>query len=158
MEFVDFVSESSQIKAKFQELERHLGNMKTRKTITNYSAGDFLIRVKNSSMAGKTNLSLQSTKFIYAIAKTLAEEGFLSEVNLKEGILTAKLTQAHKKPVLMDLRLVSKPGLRVYRNIKELKLRKAGSSILILSTPQGIMSHKKAIKSNLGGEVIAEIW
>ncbi len=132
--------------------------MKSRKTITNYPAGDFLIRVKNSSMAGRTELALQSTKFIYAIANSLKEEGILSEVKLEEGVITAKIAQSHKKPVLMDLRLISKPGLRVYRNIAELKSRKAGSSILILSTPKGIMSNKKAIKQNIGGEVIAEVW
>lgn len=132
--------------------------MKTRRTITNYPAGDFLIRIKNSSMARRTELSLRSTKFIFSIANALKEEGYLNEVKLVEGELTVKIAQAHKKPVLMDLRLVSKPGLRVYKSIAELKLRKAGSSILLLSTPSGIMSNKKAIKANIGGEVIAEIW
>ncbi len=132
--------------------------MKSRKTTTNYPAGDFLIRVKNSSMARRTELSLASTKFIYALAKNLKEEGFLGEIKLEKGILTAKIAQSHKKPVLMDLRLVSKPGLKIYKSISKLKSRKVESSILILSTPKGIMSNKKAIKQNIGGEVIAEIW
>ncbi|SRR5258708_28792505 len=130
----------------------------SRKTITNYPGGDFLIRVKNSSMARKTELSLPSTKYIYAIANALKDEGFLSEVKLNEGILTVKIAQSHKEPVLVNLRLISKPGLRIYKSVDELKLRRQGSSILILSTPKGIMSGRKAIKSSVGGEVIAEIW
>jgi small subunit ribosomal protein S8 len=159
LEYADYVFGNLPIREKFLELERRRGDyMKIRRTITNYPAGDFLIRVKNSSMARRAELSLRSTKFIHAIANALKVEGYLSEVKLAEGTLTAKIAQSHKKPVLMDLRLISKPGLRVYRSIAELKSRKAGSSILILSTPKGIMSNKKAIKANIGGEVIAEIW
>jgi len=109
-------------------------------------------------MAGRQSLSLRSTKFIHAIANCMKEEGYLSDVKLDTGTISAKIAQYHKKPVLMDLRLISKPGLRVYKSISELKARKAGSSILILSTPHGIMSNKKAIKVNTGGEVIAEVW
>jgi small subunit ribosomal protein S8 len=132
--------------------------MKSRKTVTNYPAGDFLIRIKNSAMARRVDLSLSSTKFIYAISQCLKKEGILSEVKLNEGVLTVKISQWHKEPVLMDLKLVSKPGLRVYKSIDELKARKAGSSTLILSTPKGILSLKNAIKENVGGEVIVEIW
>lgn len=126
--------------------------------MVNYTAGDFLIRVKNAARADRTDLTVNSTKLVKAIAECLKTEGFLSEVSVNEGKLTAKIAISHKKPVLMDLTLISKPGLRVYRNIDELKLRKKGSSILILTTPKGIISNKKAIKENVGGEVIAEIW
>ncbi len=132
--------------------------MKKRSVVTNYSAGDFLIRIKNSAMAGRTELNLANTKFISAIAKALKDEGYLSEVKLDKGILTVKIAQAHKKPILGNLKLISKPGLRVYQSIDKLKSRKAESSILVLSTPKGIMSNAKAIKNNVGGEVIAEVW
>ena len=127
-------------------------------TTTNYNAGDFLIRIKNLGLARKTELSLSSTKFIYKIAECLKEEGYLQEVKLEDKILTVKLAQAHKKPVLVDLKLVSKPGFRIYKNIDQIKARKARASILILSTPKGIMSGQKAIKENVGGEVIVQVW
>ena len=117
-----------------------------------------MIRIKNSARASRTEITMHSTKLIHAIANALKEEGFLSEVNVTDGIITVKLAYSHKKPVLMDLKLVSNPGLRVYNNLDKLKARKVRSSILILSTPKGVMSHKKAIKSMNGGEVIAEIW
>ena len=59
----------------------------------------------------------------------------------------------------MDLKLVSKPGLRKYMGVDEIKSRKrARSTFLILSTPQGVMSSREAYKKNIGGEVIVEIW
>jgi len=127
-------------------------------TVTNYRAGDFLIRVKNACLAGRSELSVQSTKLVHAIAKCLEKEGYLNDVKLEKGLLTVKIAMSHKKPVLMDLRLISKPGLRIYSNVDEIKSRKAASSILILSTPKGIMSNKNAVKENIGGEVLAEIW
>ncbi len=126
-------------------------------TFSNYRAGDFLIRLKNISMAGKDEFSVSSTKLIHALAICLKEEGFLQDIALADGILTVKVARAHKTSVLNDLRLISKPGLRIYRSVDELKLRKARSSTLILSTPKGIMSLAKAIKNNTGGEVIAEV-
>ena len=126
--------------------------------MVNYPAGDFLIRIKNSSMARRTELSLRSTKLIHSIANCLKKEGFLSDVALDKGMLTVKIAQSHKAPVLVDLRLVSKPGLRIYKGVDELKARKARSSFLILSTPKGVVAQSDAIKNNTGGEVIAEIW
>lgn len=131
---------------------------KPKNTFSNYRVGDFLIRVKNASMATLDEVLMPSTKLIHAVANALKEEGYLNEVVVNEGIITVKLTYSHKKPLLTDLKLVSNPGLRVYANVDKLKARKARSSFLILSTPKGIMSHKKAIKNMTGGEVIAEIW
>ena len=130
-------------------------NMKN--TFSNYRAGDFLIRVKNASMAGKIEVSLPSTKLVHSLAKSLKDEGYLSEVKLEKGMLTVKVAQAHKKPVLMDLKVISKPGLRVYKSVDEIKARKAESSMLILLTSKGVLSDKKAMKENVGGEVVAEI-
>lgn len=125
---------------------------------SNYRAGDFLIRVKNAGRAQNAEVSVPVTKMVRAIANSLKEEGYLTEVSEKDGILTVKLAISHKKPVLMDLKLVSTPGLRVYADIDKLKARKVRSSSLILTTPKGIMSQRKAIKQNTGGEVIAEVW
>lgn len=132
--------------------------MKSRKTITNYPAGDFLIRLKNIAMSNKSDVTVSSTKFIHALAEALKDEGFLQEVKLEEGILKVKLAVSHKSPVLTDLKLISKPGLRVYATHDKIAERKLRSSILLLSTPKGIMSNYKAVKNNLGGEVIAEVW
>lgn len=125
--------------------------------MTNYEVGDFLIRVKNAAMAGIKEVSLKKTNLVLAVAKTLVDEKFLDGCNVdKDNMLTVKLKQYSKKPVLQDLKIISRPGLRIYMNVDQL-ISKKGPEIYILSTNKGVMSSKKAIKSGVGGEVIAKI-
>ena len=131
---------------------------KLKQTTTNYPAGDFLIRLKNSCMANRDEVPFKSTKFVYALATFLKKQKFIQDLDLKEGILTVKIAKSHKKPVMSNLRLVSKPGLRIYKDRDQLAARKERSAILVVSTPKGIMTNYDAVKNNLGGEVIAEIW
>jgi small subunit ribosomal protein S8 len=126
-------------------------------TNINYSIGDFLVRIKNAALAGKKEFEVDNTKLIESIAKVLKKEGILTEVKKKDGILMVKLAYRKKEPILMNLKLVSKPGLRIYMGADELSAIK-GPSFFILSTPKGIMTSFEAIKKRIGGEVIVEIW
>ena len=126
-------------------------------TVTNYPVGDFLIRIKNASIAGRSELVTPSTKMIRAVADVLKAEGYVREIAEEDGSLKVNLTFVKKNPVLMDLKLISKLGLRIYKNVDELKEHR-GVSFYIMSTPKGVISSKKAIKENVGGEVIAEVW
>ena len=123
----------------------------------NYPIGDFLIRVKNAAMAGGKEVEFKSSKLAVAVAKVLEKSGYLSSVTSAKGTLAATLAVKSKKPLLMDIKLVSKPGLRVYKGVDELK-KKKGASTYIISTPKGLVMTKEAIKLGVGGEVIAEVW
>jgi len=127
--------------------------------MTNYPVGDFLVQIKNAALSEKREFNLVSTKFIKAVADVLKKEGILEEVTLdkEKRNVTVRLNYHKKRPVLIDLKLVSKPGLRRYMDVDDLK-KKRGASFLLLSTPSGVMVSKDAIKKNIGGEVIAEIW
>ncbi len=125
--------------------------------MVNYPVGDFLIQIKNAGRALRTDVTVKNTKLIHAVALSLKKAGYVSEVKVADYMLTATLAYHKKEPKLTDLRLVSKPGLRLYTDIRELRLRRK-PSLLIISTPQGIMSSKEALKNNIGGEVIVEIW
>ena len=124
--------------------------------ITNYPIGDFLIRVKNAALAGKRDVLVDNNKLILEVAKILKKEGYLESLNEKEKVLNVRIALKSKKPVISDIKLVSKPGLRIYMKADEL-LQKKGPSQFIVSTTQGILLSKEAIKKRLGGEVIAEI-
>lgn len=127
--------------------------------MTNYPVGDFLIQIKNASLADKKELSLSSSKLIKSVAEALKKQKILNNVEEKDGQLKVSLAYHNKKPVLLDLKLVSKPGLRIYRSVDEIKnRRRKNASFLIISTPKGILSSEEAIKENSGGEVLAEIW
>ncbi len=131
--------------------------MITKDKFTNFLTGDFLIRVKNTAMAKNKTLTIKSSKQIVAIAEALKKTGFLDGVKNEKGMLTLSLTFKDKRPRLMDIKLISKPGLRIYQGIDEIE-KKKGPSIMLISTPKGIISNLQAIKERVGGEVIAEIW
>ncbi len=135
--------------------ERHLGNMKN--TFSNYSVGDFLIRIKNTAMAGNKSVEYKAEKQIVAIAEALKKLGFLDTVKKDKEVLTVTLAFKNKKPVIMDLRLISKPGLRIYMGVDEID-KKKGPSTYLITSPKGIISSKDAVKLRIGGEVIAQIW
>src|SRR5258706_11773453 len=126
-------------------------------TRTNYSIGDFLIRIKNAGMAGNKEVTAVANTKVTALAETLKKMRVLDTVAVKDGIITATLAFQNKKPTLMDLRLVSKPGLRIYMTISDIEAKR-GPSTYVISTPKGILSSKDAKKLRVGGEVIAEIW
>jgi small subunit ribosomal protein S8 len=135
--------------------------------MTNYSIGDYLIRIKNAAMAGRKETSTPATKANLALAQVLKKLGYLAGVSTKDESasggkkwkenIICTLAFKHKKAVLMGLKLISKPGLRVYMGVSEIENRKKPST-LILSTPKGIISSLEAKKERIGGEVIAEVW
>ena len=132
-------------------LERLVG-----RNMQNYPVGDFLIRIKNASLANRKEVEVFGSNFINEVAKTLKEEGFLDTIEKKNKKIKVTLAYSHKKPVIMDIKLISKPGLRIYKSIDELEKIKR-PTIFLVSTPKGILSSKKAIKQRISGEILAEI-
>jgi small subunit ribosomal protein S8 len=127
------------------------------KTNTNYPVGDFLTRIKNAAMARNKKVSTEADKRIVTVAEALKKLGFLDELKKDKGTLTVSLVFKNKKPALLDMKLVSKPGLRIYMNVRDIE-KKRGPSTYLISTPKGVVSSREAIKKRVGGEVIAEIW
>jgi len=125
--------------------------------MVNYSIGDFLIKVKNASMAKNKELTVTSNKQIEAIALGLKKLGYLDSVTKEKSLIKLALTFKNKRPLLTDLKLVSKPGLRIYMGVTEIE-KKKGPSTYLISTPIGIIASRQAIKERVGGEVIAEIF
>ena len=90
--------------------------------VTNDPVGDFLIRVKNAAMAGNKKVSAPAGKEIVAVAQALKKLGFLEKVDKDKKSLEVAIAFRNKKPRLMDLKLVSNPGLRIYTRELVLKL------------------------------------
>lgn len=130
--------------------------MVNKQSATNYPVGDFLIKLKNASMAGNKEVKVAASNKIMAIAESLKKLGFLDGAKNEEGIITVALAFKNKKPLLMDVKLMSKPGLRIYMGVDEIE-KKKGPSIFLITSPNGIISSRQAIKTRTGGEVIAEI-
>ena len=124
------------------------------------TVADFLIRIKNSSLAGKQNLLTPFSKFNLQVAEILKKEGFLEKADLVEEKgrkkLALSLAKEDKKPSRIEVERISKPGRRVYAKASDLK-KLRGQWITIVSTPMGLFNAKEALKKNLGGEVICKI-
>lgn len=116
-----------------------------------------MIRIKNASMAKNKSLEYRAEKQIIAVAEALKKLGFLETVKKEKNVLIVSLAFKNKKPVIMNLRLVSKPGLRIYMGADEID-KKKGPSTYLLTSPKGVISSKDAVKLRIGGEIIAEIW
>jgi small subunit ribosomal protein S8 len=124
--------------------------------LINYPVGDFLIRIKNTSIAGKKTVITKKTSLIVDVAKTLKKLGFLESIEMDKENITVKIQYQNKQPLLTDIKLVSKPGLRIYKSADELeKIKKP--TFLIITTSKGVLSKDEALKNRVGGEVIAEI-
>lgn len=162
MVFAGFALGNMPLREKSPGLERRHGKLILPQRImkyinTNFPIGDFLIRVKNAAMAKNKELIVPMNKEIVNVAEAMVKAGFLDSAKKEKTDLRIALTFKDKKPRLSDLKLISKPGLRVYMGIDELE-SKRGPSIYLVSTPKGVLTSLKAIKERTGGEVIAEIW
>ena len=125
---------------------------------------DMLTRIRNAVAARHDYVQMPASKMKVAIADVLKSEGFIKDYQLVEGktpykLLRVQLNYAGKRePVLNGLQRVSKPGLRVYTQRREIPRVYGGLGIAILSTPQGVMTGQEARRRNVGGEILCYVW
>jgi len=126
---------------------------------------DMLTRIRNANAARHDTVSIPASKTKVAIARVLKDEGFIRDFSVlaEEGRpqpdLKVELSYSgRKQPVLNGLKRVSKPGLRVYVQRREIPRVYGGLGIAILSTPKGVMSGQEARRNEVGGEVLCYVW
>jgi len=123
---------------------------------------DMLTRIRNAIMAGHDDVLMPSSRIKLSIARILKEESFIEDYETLEGkpqqMIKLHLKYADKQPALLGLEKVSKPGLRVYVERREIPRVYGGLGIAILSTSQGIMTGQGAWRRHLGGEVLCYVW
>ena len=131
----------------------------------NDTIADMLTRIRNANMARHQTTKIPSTNMTRNIARVLQEEGFIAqfEEEAQEGVkrnlvVTLKYKGKNRQPIVTALKRVSRPGLRVYSNRKELPRVLGGIGIAIISTSHGIMTDREARRQGLGGEVLCYIW
>lgn len=122
---------------------------------------DMLTRIRNASMAKKSEALVPYSKLKFRIAEILRDEGFVTRVEKIEdrfGSIRIKLRYVGNQPKINAVRRISKPGHRIYAKKEELPNVLNGYGIAVVSTPKGIMSNRAARQAGLGGEVICEIY
>ena len=128
---------------------------------------DFFIRIKNAYLVKKDRVVIPFSKIKYEMAKILEQRGFISAIRKKKKVkkggfeqlfLDLKLKYDDDIPSFEDVKLISKPGRRIYLNKTEIRPVREGYGILIISTSKGIMTGEEAKRLGLGGQAIAKVW
>lgn len=148
--------------------------------MVNDTISDMLTRIRNANLVKSQTVSVPLTRISQQICQILEKEGLIHSFrisvssdplekttkqivetispNRKELILFLKYKGLEKKPCITNLRRISKPGLRIYANHKEIPKILGGMGIIILSTSHGIMTDREARFQKIGGEVLCSIW
>lgn len=126
---------------------------------------DMLTRIRNAIRAGHSRVSIPSSRLKVAIAQVLADEGYIKEFEVRDRVGAAGadlhlelLYHEDGSSVLSGLKRVSRPGLRVYVQRREIPRPYGGLGVAILTTPRGVMTGHRARSENLGGEVLCFVW
>ncbi|MGI9392518.1 MAG: 30S ribosomal protein S8 [Parvibaculales bacterium] len=124
---------------------------------------DMLTRIRNAHMRNKESCSSPSSQLRSHILDVLRDEGYIrgyTKTDFKNGKveLTIELKYHEGKPVIQEIKRVSRPGRRVYSSVKSMPVIHNGLGISILSTPKGVMSDNQARELNVGGEVLCCVF
>jgi small subunit ribosomal protein S8 len=122
---------------------------------------DMLTRIRNAQMVEKTSVAMPSSKLKAAIAQVLKDEGYIDGFAVKATEGKSELQIALKyyagRPVIERIERVSRPGLRVYKGRHDIPTVMNGLGVAIVTTPQGVMTDRKARAAGIGGEVLCYV-
>lgn len=131
--------------------------------VTTDPIADMLTRIRNANVSLHEQVDVPLSKMKERVAKVLKREGFIKDYQViqtgPQGVLriAMKYTQDRSR-VINGLTRVSKPGLRRYVGSGEIPNLYGGMGVVVLSTPKGVMTGRKARKQGVGGEVLAYVW
>lgn len=138
--------------------------------MVNDTISDMLTRIRNACLMKKSTVIIPLTRLNQKIAQILEKEGFIQGFQISQldsfNSLILKLKYRskqtylgkRKEPCITNLKRISKPGLRIYSNHKDIPRILGGAGIVILSTPEGILTDREARALGIGGELLCSIW
>lgn len=123
---------------------------------------EMLTIIRNGQISGKDMVYVQCSKVKVSVVKVLLEEGFIKKYFIQNSVDKPILEiflkyYKHNKPVIENIKRISRPGLRIYKSSQTLPQVMSGMGIVIISTSKGLMTDKKARQLNLGGEIICYV-
>jgi small subunit ribosomal protein S8 len=122
---------------------------------------DMLTRIRNAQSVEKASVVMPSSKLKVAIAQVLKDEGYIDGFTVKADSGKSELNIALKyyagRPVIERIERVSRPGLRIYKGRDALPQVMNGLGVAIVTTPQGVMTDRKARQNGVGGEVLCYV-
>ena len=129
---------------------------------------DMLTRIRNAQRVEKTEVAMPASKLKVDIAQVLRDEGYIEGYKVDAAAPGAGGSTVHAqlriglkyyagRPVIERLERVSRPGLRIYRGRDDLPQVMNGLGVAIVSTPQGVMTDRKARTAGVGGEILCYV-
>jgi len=122
---------------------------------------DMLTRIRNAQSVEKPSVVMPSSKLKAAIAKVLKDEGYIDDFAIRGDAARPELEIALKyyagRPVIERIERVSRPGLRIYKGRHDIPQVMNGLGVAIVTTPQGVMTDRKARAVGVGGEVLCYV-
>lgn len=122
---------------------------------------DMLTRIRNGQRAGKISVSMPASKLKQSIAQVLKDEGYIADFEVSDesgkSLMSVGLKYYDGRPVIDNLKRVSRPGLRIYKSNDELPKVQGGLGVAIVSTSKGVMSDRAARAAGEGGEVLCYV-
>ena len=124
---------------------------------------DMITRIRNAQMRMSKNVTIPNSKFRIRILEVLKQEGYISDYNLlsdsnNKNTLSVDLKYSNGLPVIREIKIISKPGRRIYAKADSIPKIQNGLGLAILSTSKGIMTDNEARNQNVGGEIICRIF
>ena len=123
---------------------------------------DFLLRIRNASKAKKFRVEIPASKMKQGLADILKKENYIHDYSLveanKQNVIKIQLKYRDGSCAIRELKRISKPGLRIYKDASELPRVYNGLGTAVISTSKGLMTDKEARSQSIGGEVVCYIW
>ncbi|QPN62908.1 30S ribosomal protein S8 [Synechococcus sp. CBW1004] len=125
---------------------------------------DMLTRIRNASEKRHESTRIPASRMSRSIANVLQQEGFIAAINEegdgvnKQLVLELKYSGKQRQPTIRRVQRVSRPGLRIYKNTRQLPKVLGGLGVAIISTSRGVMSDRDARKQGVGGEVLCYVY
>ena len=122
---------------------------------------DLLTRMRNAQMAGHTEVQVPNSSMKRSVLKVLEDEGYINGWSATDDLksqLNIELRYHNGVPVMEEIKRVSRPGLRIYKECNDLPQVRGGLGIAVVSTNKGVMTDKKARAQGVGGEVICTVF
>ncbi|MCY3867803.1 MAG: 30S ribosomal protein S8 [Chloroflexi bacterium] len=134
--------------------------------VTNDPIADMLTRIRNALTRSMTEVVVPKSTIKIDIARILKEEGYIEDYAIGDEspipLIKVQLkyfgSRRDRRPVITQLKRISKPGRRVYRKRRELPIVLSGTGIAIVTTPKGVMTAQQARRNGVGGEVLCYVW
>jgi len=124
---------------------------------------DYLTRIRNAAKAKHSKVDIPGSNLLKAMTQILLDEGYIRNFTTiedeKQGVIRVYLKYGEEqKPAITEIKRISRPGFRRYTKVQDIPRVLNGFGIAILSTPNGIITNKKARKEKIGGEVLCYVW